>query len=121
MILRDAGRLVFAGIAIGVPAAWASARIVESFLFGVCPANLATTLFCCVVVLSVSIVAGLVPARRAAHIDPISFSSMAANPSSSPSRARGRVLDGSVSNYSGQRIRQRLCGNGFRQAESDIC
>ncbi len=65
MILRDTGRLVLAGLALGVPAAWASGRVVESFLFGVSPADLSTTLACCVAVIGVAAVAGLVPARRA--------------------------------------------------------
>jgi ABC-type antimicrobial peptide transport system permease subunit len=71
MILRDAGKLVLAGIIIGVPAAWASARVVQGFLFGVGPANLFTTVFCCVLVLTVSLAAGLVPALRAARVDPL--------------------------------------------------
>jgi predicted permease len=71
MILRDAGRLVLAGIAIGVPAAWASARVVQGFLFEVGPANPVTTVLCCALVLAVSIVAGLVPALRAARVDPL--------------------------------------------------
>jgi ABC-type antimicrobial peptide transport system permease subunit len=71
MILRDTGRLVLAGLVLGVPAAWASGRVVEGFLFGVSPADLSTTLACCVAVIGVAAVAGLVPARRAARIDPI--------------------------------------------------
>jgi predicted permease len=71
MILREVGQLLVAGVAIGVPCAWASAHVVASFLFGVGPANLSTTLLCCVAVAGVSAVAGFVPARRAARIDPM--------------------------------------------------
>jgi len=71
MILRDAGRLVLSGIAIGVPSAWASARLVQSFLFGVSPSNLFITAYCCVLVVAVSTVAGLAPALRAARVDPL--------------------------------------------------
>jgi ABC-type antimicrobial peptide transport system permease subunit len=71
MILRYVGRLVLAGIVIGVPCAWAGARVIASFLFGVGPANLGTTLACCAAVIMVSALAGFLPARRAAHIDPL--------------------------------------------------
>jgi predicted permease len=71
MILRQVGKLVFAGVAIGIPCAWAGASVVASFLFGVGPANLSTTLACCAAVAGVSAVAGFFPARRAARIDPL--------------------------------------------------
>jgi ABC-type antimicrobial peptide transport system permease subunit len=71
MILRQVGWLVLAGVAIGVPCAWAGARIVASFLFGVGPAHLWTTLACCAAVTAVSALAGFVPARRAARVDPL--------------------------------------------------
>jgi predicted permease len=71
MILRDAAQLVIAGIVLGVPAAWAGAHVIGSFLFGVGPWNPATTAICCTIVASVSAFAAFVPARRAARVDPM--------------------------------------------------
>lgn len=71
LVLREAGALVLAGIAIGLPAALVASRLVESQLFGI-KANdplvfaLATLGLC-----AVGLLAGLIPARRAAAIDPI--------------------------------------------------
>jgi predicted permease len=71
MILKDAATLVIAGLAVGIPGAWAGAQLVASFLFGVTPANLPTTLVCTAIVVIVSSLAALFPARRAASIDPM--------------------------------------------------
>jgi putative ABC transport system permease protein len=71
MVLGQVVRLVIAGIAIGVPCAWGGAHLVSSFLFGVGPANPLTTAVCCAAVAGVSALAGFVPARRAARIDPL--------------------------------------------------
>jgi predicted permease len=71
MILREAGQFVLMGIVIGVPGAWASARVVGSFLFGVGPSTATPTIACCAIVISVSAFAAFVPARRAARIDPL--------------------------------------------------
>jgi ABC-type antimicrobial peptide transport system permease subunit len=71
LVMREVGVLVLAGIAIGLPAALAASRLVESQLFGI-KANdpmvfaLATVGLC-----AVGLLAGLIPARRAAAIDPI--------------------------------------------------
>jgi predicted permease len=71
LVLREAGALVLAGIAIGLPAALAVSRLVESQLFGIKAHDplvfaLATLGLC-----AVGLLAGFIPARRAASIDPI--------------------------------------------------
>jgi predicted permease len=70
-VLRSALMQVVIGIAIGVPAVFAAARLLRSTLFGVSeydPAILATALG----VLGLSaVVAALIPARRAATMDPV--------------------------------------------------
>jgi predicted permease len=71
MILKDAARLVIAGIVTGVPLAWSGSQLIASFLFGVTPANAVTTASCCVVVATVATIAAFIPARRAARIDPL--------------------------------------------------
>ena len=63
--------LVAAGIAIGLPAALVATRLIAATLVGLGaydPATLATATF---VMLVVAVMAGWVPARRAARIDPM--------------------------------------------------
>jgi ABC-type antimicrobial peptide transport system permease subunit len=71
MILRDVTLLVAAGLAIGLPATWALGRYVESQLFGITAADPATTAAAAAVLASVAALAGLIPARRAARINPV--------------------------------------------------
>ena len=71
MVLRDAAALVLLGLVIGVPAALAAARIIRSQLFGVGPADPLTLLATCALLAAVALVAGFLPARRAARVDPV--------------------------------------------------
>ena len=71
MVLRTALLLVGAGLALGIPIALLGARLVRSQLYGVHIYD-ALTLFVAVAALSASAaVAGFVPARRAASIEPM--------------------------------------------------
>jgi predicted permease len=71
MMLRQVGGLVAGGLAIGIPCAWVGARVIGSFLFGVGPSSLSTTLASSAVVIAASAFAGYFPARRAARVDPV--------------------------------------------------
>jgi predicted permease len=71
MILRDVTLLVAVGLAIGLPAAWALGRYVETQLFGITAADPATMAAAVAVLASVAALAGLIPARRAARINPV--------------------------------------------------
>jgi predicted permease len=71
MILRDAMLLVAIGAAIGVPAALALSRYVESLLFGVKPQDPLTIGLAVVVLGAISLAASLAPARRASSVDPM--------------------------------------------------
>ena len=71
MILADGARLVFAGIAIGVPVAVTAATTLRSLLFGVEPADLPTIAAAVALMGIVGLAACYVPARRATRIDPI--------------------------------------------------
>jgi ABC-type antimicrobial peptide transport system permease subunit len=71
MILRDVAILVGVGLAIGLPAAWALGRYIGTQLFGITPTDPMTLAAAVVVLATVAALAGLIPARRAARINPI--------------------------------------------------
>jgi macrolide transport system ATP-binding/permease protein len=71
MILREAGRLAAAGIVLGLFGAVAAATLMRSLLFGVATWDV-PTLAAVTAVLGVSaLVASLLPARRAASVNPV--------------------------------------------------
>jgi predicted permease len=73
MILRESFVLVAIGIVIGVPVALvssrAASRVLSDLLFGVKPADPFNLVFAIAIMVGVSLMAGFVPARRAAHVD----------------------------------------------------
>jgi ABC-type antimicrobial peptide transport system permease subunit len=71
MILRQVVGITLAGLAIGVPAAIAAARLVRALLFGVGPADPVSVAGAALVMLVVATSAGFFPARRAARLDPL--------------------------------------------------
>ena len=71
LVVGEALRLLMAGIAIGLVAAWALGRVVRAMLFGIEPADLATMLFAIVVMGAAALFAAWIPARRAARVDPM--------------------------------------------------
>jgi len=71
LILRRAMLLAVIGIAIGLAGAFAVTRYMKALLFGVAPIDVITFVGVAVVLAAVVFVACLVPARRAAKIDPL--------------------------------------------------
>jgi predicted permease len=71
LVMRESLQLVTVGMAIGVPVALASQRLVASMLFGLRPNDPVTLIGGVVVLLLVAAVAGYLPARRASQIDPM--------------------------------------------------
>jgi predicted permease len=71
LILREVLILVGLGVAVGVPAALALGRLVESQLFGVRANDPLVMTLAVGVIVAVSLVAGYLPARRATGIDPM--------------------------------------------------
>jgi predicted permease len=65
-------RLAIIGIALGLVVSLALARLIATLLFGTSPADLSTFASTALVLTIVAIVAGAVPAIRAARIDPMS-------------------------------------------------
>jgi predicted permease len=71
LVLRQACNMLLVGLALGTALALASARLIQSFLFGV-TAHDASTLACAAALLLVSgLSAAYLPARSAASIDPM--------------------------------------------------
>jgi predicted permease len=71
MILREALMTVGAGVAIGVPAAWAAARLVSSRVSGLDVVDPVPMTIAVLILLTMAGIAGYVPARRASRVDPM--------------------------------------------------
>ncbi|MGA2326600.1 MAG: ABC transporter permease [Bryobacteraceae bacterium] len=72
LVMKEAGLLALAGIAVGVPVALALSRLVQSQLFGITAADPITFAAAGVLLAAIALLAGYLPGRRAARIDPIS-------------------------------------------------
>jgi putative ABC transport system permease protein len=71
MMFRETLLLVFAGIVIGIPAVLGVARLIRNQLFGVTPADAGTLTVATLILLGVALLAGYIPALRAARVDPM--------------------------------------------------
>jgi predicted permease len=71
LVMRESMILVAAGIAIGVVVAVAASRLVATLLFGLTPTDAPTMAVALVAMVSVSALAGFLPARRASRVDPM--------------------------------------------------
>jgi predicted permease len=69
-VLRETMVLVTIGVAIGIPAALASSRLLQSFLFGLTPRDPATFVTCAGILLVAATLAAALPALRAARVNP---------------------------------------------------
>ena len=70
-VLKDGGRTAATGVGAGVVAAMATARFGRSLLFGISPSDPATLISAAVGVMLLAAIAALIPALRAARVDPI--------------------------------------------------
>jgi ABC-type antimicrobial peptide transport system permease subunit len=70
-ILREAAILVIAGLAIGLPLAWWLGRYVQSQLYAIKAGDPLTLTVAGLGLTLIAALAALVPARRAAKIDPV--------------------------------------------------
>jgi putative ABC transport system permease protein len=71
MVLLQSGRLVAAGLALGVAAAVPLTRLLEKQLYGVKPTDPETIAAVSALLLAAALVASYLPARRATRVDPI--------------------------------------------------
>jgi ABC-type antimicrobial peptide transport system permease subunit len=71
LVLREGMLLVGIGLAIGIPLALASGPVLHSFLFGLKSTDPLSLLAVVLLLGIVAAVAGFLPARRAANVDPM--------------------------------------------------
>ena len=71
MVLRDAGWLVFLGLALGMVSALAGADLLQSLVFGIAPKDPLTLISMCLLLALTGLFAAYLPARRAAAIEPM--------------------------------------------------
>jgi predicted permease len=71
MVLRQSLMVVLAGLAIGVPAALMSTRMLDSILFGLGQRDPWVLCGAAAILIAVATVAAYVPARRASRVDPV--------------------------------------------------
>jgi ABC-type antimicrobial peptide transport system permease subunit len=70
MILRQALVLAIAGVAVGIPLSMWASKYVSSLLFGLTPRDPFTLSVTASMLIAVASLAGFLPARRAALVDP---------------------------------------------------
>ena len=70
MVIAEGLRLTLMGTALGIPLAIAAARVLRTLLFGVSETDPAVLVACAACFALLGACAGLIPARRAANVDP---------------------------------------------------
>jgi ABC-type antimicrobial peptide transport system permease subunit len=70
MVLREGGVLVALGLALGIAGAYFAGGVLRGLLFGIEPHDPVTLVGVSLVMATIGIGACLIPARRAARIDP---------------------------------------------------
>jgi len=71
MIVRDGLAIAVPGVLIGVPCAWAAARLVRAQLYGIAPSDPRTLLIAAAISLTTVLAASLLPALRASRVAPL--------------------------------------------------
>jgi predicted lysophospholipase L1 biosynthesis ABC-type transport system permease subunit len=71
MVMRESLQIAALGVALGIPLAMLTGHFMTSMLFGLEPYDKWTALASLVGVVAIGLVAGYLPARRAASIDPM--------------------------------------------------
>jgi ABC-type antimicrobial peptide transport system permease subunit len=71
MVLREVFLLAALGLAISVPATFATSRLIKSFLFGMTPNDPLALTLAVLTLLGSALLAGYAPAHRASRIDPM--------------------------------------------------
>jgi predicted permease len=70
-VLRQASALAVVGIMVGLAATWAATQVLSSLLFGLSPRDPLTLAVAALLLATTVLIAGYLPARRAARVDPL--------------------------------------------------
>jgi len=70
-VLRNALSMVMAGLALGMLGAFTLTRVIKSLLFEVSPLDPVALTVACVSMTLIGLLAGFLPANRAARVDPV--------------------------------------------------
>ena len=73
LVVRQGMILALSGVVLGVAAAFALTRVMESLLFGVAAVDPLTFIAIPVILVAVTLLASYLPARRAARVNPMAF------------------------------------------------
>jgi ABC-type antimicrobial peptide transport system permease subunit len=71
MVMGESLLLVLMGSVIGLAAALATTRLIAGMLFGLAPSGPLTIALATLLLFAVAVLAGWLPARRAASVDPM--------------------------------------------------
>ncbi len=71
LIIRQGLQIVLLGMAIGIAASLALSRVLGTLLYQVEPTDAGTLMSVSLVLLGVAVIAAVIPARRAARVDPL--------------------------------------------------
>jgi putative ABC transport system permease protein len=71
MILSETLFVVAVGVAVGLPASWAAARLLNHQLYGLSPHDPLTIMSTSAIILTITLLAGYLPARRASRVEPM--------------------------------------------------
>jgi ABC-type antimicrobial peptide transport system permease subunit len=71
MVLRDVGRILSAGVVLGGLLSLGTTRLISKFLFGMQANDPLTLVVSACVLVAVAMSAAMLPARRAARVDPV--------------------------------------------------
>jgi predicted permease len=71
LVMKESMTMVGVGVVIGLAGAFAASRFIATLLFGLAPTDPITIVAAIAVMLAVSAIAGYLPARRAARVDPM--------------------------------------------------
>jgi predicted permease len=71
LVMRETVLLVVIGVALGLGAALATTRLISNLLFGLAPNDPLTVTLAVLLLVGVAALAGYLPARRAARVDPM--------------------------------------------------
>ena len=70
-VIREAATLTMIGLAVGIPAAFFASRTLRALLYGVSETDPVSFAAVAIFFLAVGVMAGVLPARRAANVDPV--------------------------------------------------